>query len=269
MKTLHPDDLGYWLFTQGSNLYLLNNELPCGTAKTLGMEGLQAMQIGEWKNHPLWLVAEQESDEREYVSLRGLLSLPEDEFHVLSRGVEINHFLKTHKFCGKCGHKTQQTQEELAVQCTHCGYRTYPVICPSIIVAVRRGSQILLANHSRHKGGMYTTLAGFVEVGETFEEAVRREVYEETHIHVQNLRYFGSQPWAFPNSQMVGFLADYAGGEIQIQPEEIHDAQWFDYDQPLPELPPHGTIARKLIEATLALCQQHHNNERFYDHIKK
>ena len=85
---------GYWLLTQGSNLYLLNNELPCGTAKTLGMEGLQAMQIGEWKNHPLRLVAEQESDEREYVSLRGLLSLPEDEFHVLSRGVEINHFLK-------------------------------------------------------------------------------------------------------------------------------------------------------------------------------
>ena len=171
MKTPHPDDFGYWLFTQGSNLYLLNNELPCGTAKTLGMEGLQAMQIGEWKNYPLWLVAEQGSDEREYVSLRGLLSLPEDEFHVLSRGVEINHFLKTHKFCGKCGHKTQQTQEELAVQCTHCGYRTYPVICPSIIVAVRRGKEILLANHKRHyhpNGGMYTTLAGFVEVGETF-----------------------------------------------------------------------------------------------------
>ena len=88
MKTLYPDDL-LLLFTQGSNLYLLNNELPCGTAKVLGLEGLQAMQIGEWKNHPLWLVAEQESDEREYVSLRGLLSLPEDEFHVLSRGIEI------------------------------------------------------------------------------------------------------------------------------------------------------------------------------------
>jgi len=107
MKTFHPDDFGYWLLTQGSNLYLLNNELPFGSATKLGIEGLQAMQIGEWKNHPLWLVAEQESDEREYVSLRGLLSLPEDEFHVLSRGVEINHFLKTHKFCGKCGHKTR------------------------------------------------------------------------------------------------------------------------------------------------------------------
>ena len=264
MKTLHPDNFGYWLFTQGSNLYLLNNELPCGTAKALGMEGLQAMQIGEWKNYPLWLVAEQGSDEREYVSLRGLLSLPEDEFHVLSRGVEINHFLKTHKFCGKCGHKTQQTQEELAVQCTHCGYRTYPVICPSIIVAVRRGKEILLANHKRHyhpNGGMYTTLAGFVEVGEKFEQAVRREVFEETGILIKNIRYFGSQPWAFPNSQMVGFLADYDSGEITLQESEIHDAKWFSYDQPLPELPPTGTIAHKLIHTTLELCRAEDNQK--------
>lgn len=150
MKILQQDDFGYWLLTQGSNLYLVNNELPFGIAKDIDLEGLQAMQIGEWKNHPLWLVAEQESDEREYVSLRNLLSLPEDEFHILSRGVEINHFLKTHKFCGKCGHKIQQIQEELAVQCIHCGYQTYPVICPSIIVAVRRGHEILLANHKRH-----------------------------------------------------------------------------------------------------------------------
>ena len=98
---------------------------------------------------------------------------------------------------------------------------TYPVICPSIIVAVRRGTEILLANHKRHytpgKAGIYTTLAGFVEVGETFEDAVHREVFEETGIRVKNIRYFGSQPWAFPNSQMVGFLADYDSGEIQLQ----------------------------------------------------
>lgn len=258
MKILQQDDFGYWLLTQGSNLYLVNNELPFGIAKDIDLEGLKAMQIGEWKNHPLWLVTEQINDEREYVSLRKLLSLPEDEFYILSRGVEINHFLKTHKFCGKCGHKTQQTQDELAVQCTHCGYRTYPVICPSIIVAVRRGHEILLANHKRHyspNGGIYTTLAGFVEVGETFEQAVNREVFEETGISIKNLRYFGSQPWAFPNSQMVGFLADYESGEITLQESEIYDAQWFSYDQPLPELPPTGTIARKLIHATLELCK--------------
>ena len=269
MKLIEPDKQGFWLFTQASSIHWVDGKLPFGRADELGLTGLHAMRIGEWAGQPLYLVESQTDDGRAYFSLRDQLSLPLEQFNLLSRGVELNHFYQTHQFCGKCGGKTEQMSDEWAVQCQACGFRTYPVICPSIIVAVRRGSQILLANHSRHKGGIYTALAGFVEVGETFEEAVRREVYEETHIHVQNLRYFGSQPWAFPNSQMVGFLADYAGGEIQIQPEEIHDAQWFTYDKPLPELPPHGTIARKLIEATLALCQQHHNNERFYDHIKK
>ena len=177
--------------------------------------------------------------------------------------MEINHFLKTHQFCGKCGQKAEQTHDELAVQCTSCGYRTYPVICPSIIVAVRRGTEILLANHKRNytpgKAGIYTTLAGFVEVGETFEDAVHREVFEETGIRVKNIRYFGSQPWAFPNSQMVGFLADYDSGEIQLQETELHDAQWFSSAAPLPELPPTGTIALKLINATLELCKAEQN----------
>ena len=157
----------------------------------------------------LWLVAENDQDEREYLSLRSLLSLPTGRFLFIKPRRGNQSFLKTHQFCGKCGQKAEQTHDELAVQCTSCGYRTYPVICPSIIVAVRRGTEILLANHKRHytpgKAGIYTTLAGFVEVGETFEDAVHREVFEETGIRVKNIRYFGSQPWAFPNSQMVGF----------------------------------------------------------------
>lgn len=125
-------------------------------------------------------------------------------------------------------------------------------------MAVRRGKQILLANHLRHQQEkMYTTLAGFVEVGESFEQTVEREVFEETGIKVKNIRYFGSQPWAFPNSQMVGFLADYASGEITLQEAELSDAQWFAYDEPLPTLPPEGTIALKLINQTLALCAEH------------
>lgn len=264
MHHIQDTDSGYWLLTQGSNLHLVNGELPYGSASELGFSGLNGMEIGKWNEKPLWLIESQQDDTREYVTLRDLLYLPEEKFHLLNRGVEINHFLKTHQFCGKCGHKTAQTQDELAVRCTHCGYRTYPVICPSIIVAVRRGTQILLANHKRHYqpgGGMYTTLAGFVEVGETFEDAVRREVFEETGIQIKNIRYFGSQPWAFPNSQMVGFLADYESGEISLQETEIHDAQWFSYHQPLPELPPTGTIARKLIHATLALCQAEDNQK--------
>ncbi|OOF50007.1 NADH pyrophosphatase [Rodentibacter genomosp. 1] len=265
MRHIESNDSGYWLLTQGSHLYLIHGELPYGTASSLGFVGLKGMIIGEWNESPLWLIEEQNDEQREYVNLRTQLFLPEEKFYLLSRGVEINHFLKNHQFCGKCGHLNQQTEDELAMQCTHCSYRTYPVIHPSIIVAVRRDTQILLANHKRHYqpgGGIYTTLAGFVEVGETFEQAVRREVFEETGIEVNNIRYFGSQPWAFPNSQMVGFLADYEGGEIQLQETEIHDAQWFSYHQPLPELPPTGTIARKLIHATLELCEAADNNKR-------
>ncbi|MCX2960768.1 NAD(+) diphosphatase [Rodentibacter caecimuris] len=264
MRDIQSTDLGYWLLTQGSNLHLIQGKLPYGTAASFGLENLKGMLIGEWEVQPLWLIEEQQDDQRAYFSLRDLLFLPEEKFYLLNRGVEINHFLKTHQFCGRCGHSNSQTEDELAMQCTQCGYRTYPVICPSIIVAVRRDTHILLANHKRHYqpgGGMYTTLAGFVEVGETFEQTVQREVFEETGIRIKNIRYFGSQPWAFPNSQMVGFLADYESGEIALQETEIHDAQWFSYHQPLPELPPTGTIARKLIDATLQLCKASDNRK--------
>ncbi len=264
MQRINATDSGYWLLTRGSTLHLNAGKLPFGTAHSLQLSGLQGMIIGEWENRPLWLVAEQPNDAHDYFSLRDLLYLPEQQFHLLSRGVEINHFLNTHRFCGQCGAETAQTQDELAVQCVRCGARSYPVINPSIIVAVRRGTKILLANHKRHyqpHGGMYTTLAGFVEPGESFEQAVRREVFEESRIQIKNIRYFGSQPWAFPNSQMAGFLADYESGEIQPQASEIHDAQWFSYNQPLPELPPTGTIARKLISTTLELCRAEDNQK--------
>ncbi|MDP9499931.1 NAD(+) diphosphatase [Bisgaard Taxon 45] len=258
MNAIQPNDVGYWLLTQDSALHLIHGELPQGKASDFQLQGLNGMIIGEINQQPLWLVEEIVQDQREYFSLRSLLSLPETQFNLLNRGVELNHFFKTHRFCGKCGHPTHIAHNEWAIQCQNpsCLHRSYPVICPCIIVAVRRGQQILLANHQRHKGGIYTTLAGFVEVGETFEQAVYREVFEETGIRVRNLRYFGSQPWAFPNSAMVGFLADYESGEICLQEEEICDAKWFYYDAVLPELPPKGTIALKLIKHTLQLCAE-------------
>ena len=169
MKAIQPEirDIG----CSPKDRHFIGRKMICpfGTAKELGLTTQKAMLLGKWKSQPLWLVAENDQDEREYLSLRSLLSLPTEDFHLLSRGVEINHFLKTHQFCGKCGQKAEQTHDELAVQCTSCGYRTYPVICPSIIVAVRRGTEILLANHKRHytpgKAGIYTTLAGFVRSG--------------------------------------------------------------------------------------------------------
>ena len=254
MRVIQANDAGFWLLTKGSNIHLIEQQLPQGDAQSLGFTGLFGAQIGQWQGEPLWLLAEQ-NDARAYFSLRDQLYLPASQFNLLSRGVEINHFYNTHKFCGKCGERTEPSRHEFALKCTACGYRVYPELAPSIIVAVRRGTQILLANHQRHvSSGLYTVLAGFVEAGETFEQAVAREVWEETSIKIKNLRYFGSQPWAFPNSQMVGYLADYDEGEIVLQKAELQDARWFDCNQPLPTLPPVGTIARQLIETTLKLC---------------
>jgi NAD+ diphosphatase len=131
--------------------------------------------------------------------------------------------------------------------CIECGLVNYPTISPAIIVAVIMGSQILLARSHRFHTGFYSVLAGFIEYGETFEQCVRREVKEEVGIDVGNIRYFASQPWPFPNTLMVGFTADYAGGVVTADKVEIADARWFKADN-LPAIPPKGTIARQLID---------------------
>lgn len=139
--------------------------------------------------------------------------------------------------------------------CPNCRQRYYPQIAPCIIVAIRRGDEILLAQHKRHRNGIHTVLAGFVEVGETLEQAAAREIMEESRVQIKNLRYVASQPWPFPHSLMVAFMADYAGGELQHDPKELLNAGWYRYDN-LPQLPPAGTVARRLIEDTVALCRE-------------
>ena len=146
------------------------------------------------------------------------------------------------------------SRSEFACLCGSCHERYYPQIAPCIIVAIRRQDKILLANHVRSRNGIYTALAGFAEVGETLEQTVAREVMEESNIRIKNLRYVASQPWPFPQSLMMAFLADYDSGELRIDPKELQDAGWYRYDA-LPVLPPPGTIARRLIEDTIALCR--------------
>lgn len=245
----------YWIIVKELDVALKDNQLLMGSEQELGFVGRNKIQMGEYQGLPVYLLqAEVQDNHREFTFLRSQIARPKTEANLLHRAVSLNHFLLTHRFCGKCGQKTEIASNELAVHCEHCGHRSYPVISPSIIVAVRKGKQILLANHLRHKGTIYTTLAGFVEAGEDVEQTIEREIFEETGIKVKNVRYFGSQPWSFPNSLMLGFLADYASGDISLQEDEIVDAKWFDYDKSLPELPPKGTIALALIQKTLELC---------------
>ncbi len=155
-------------------------------------------------------------------------------------------WLDSTRFCPYCGHPLQLHATENALECPACGRLHYPRIEPCIITLVSRGEEILLLRNVRDTAGIYACLAGFVEIGETLEQALRREVREETALEVENIRYAGSQGWPFPDQLMVGYYCDYKSGEIRIQESEIADARWFRRDA-LPKIPNPGSLAWRLI----------------------
>jgi NAD+ diphosphatase len=165
--------------------------------------------------------------------------------------VQLLDWQAHHQFCGQCGSPTERKTTEHAMQCPQCGLVVYPRISPAVMVLVRDGDKLLLARSPRFKPGVFSALAGFVEPGETLEQCAAREVREEVGVEIKNLRYFASQPWPFPNSLMVAFYADYAGGQITPDPTEIEAADWFSIDA-LPELPDPVSISRRLIDAAIA-----------------
>ncbi|GLR75602.1 MULTISPECIES: NAD(+) diphosphatase [Aliivibrio] len=241
----------YWCVVNDSAVWLEEKTLPCGSAVDLNLPFENAICIGNYDNHPvMWLNDEHIEQTVEFTNLRELLLVKESLFLMISKSIQYGFMAREFRFCPQCGGRTQLNINQIAMQCNECRKLHYPRIFPSIIVAIRKDDTILLAQHQRHKGGLFTVLAGFVEVGETLEMAVEREVFEETGIKIKNIRYVGSQPWAFPSSLMMGYMADYDSGEIKVDPNELIKADWY-YQDNLPELAPKGTIARSLIELTL------------------
>ena len=184
--------------------------------------------------------------------LRSLLAaLPEREARLAVRALHVLEWARTHRYCGRCGSANEEAAGELARRCPRCGLTSFPRISPAVIVLVRRGDRVLLGRGNHLPPGRFSTLAGFVGPGETLEETVRREVREEVGVELGAVRYFGSQPWPFPDSLMVGFVADHAAGEITVDPGEIAEAGWFSLAD-LPPVPPSFSIARSLIDAWVA-----------------
>lgn len=178
--------------------------------------------------------------------------LGEDWYAATAKAYSVINWDKTHQFCSRCGHATVHRLGTFERVCSVCHFSLYPRISPSIIVRISKEDQILMARSPHFTPGAYGLIAGFVEVGESAEDAVHREVKEEVTIEIKNLRYFGSQSWPFPDSLMLGFTADYARGEINIDTNEIEAAGWYRYDK-LPGRPSsHMSIASRLIDDFIA-----------------
>lgn len=183
--------------------------------------------------------------------------LPYDIYLKAGKCQEILYWDQNTKYCGVCG-APMKMHTEISKRCTHCGKEVWPQLATAVIVLIHRKvkdvEQVLLVHAKNFRGDFYGLVAGFVETGETLEEAVHREVREETGLKITNLRYFGSQPWPYPCGLMVGFHADYLDGDIHLQREELSKGDWFDKDN-LPTIPEKLSIARKLIDDWLACIE--------------
>jgi NAD+ diphosphatase len=204
-----------------------------------------------WNDEAVALSLEESPGETWLDGRQWLSRLPESAFPLLSTALQVGAWLGNHRFCGRCGAPATRLDAEFAMHCHACGHRNYPRISPCIITLVTHGESLLLGRSPRFPPGRYSTLAGFIEPGESAEEAVRREIFEEVGLTVGHLRYFRSQAWPFPHSLMLGYFAEAASRRIRIDGIEICDAAWFSPRQ-LPPLPPPYSISRALIETHLA-----------------
>lgn len=250
----HPDPITF-VFYRGQ-LLLREEDLALPSPETLntlgigdnfhavGMVGERYCQV-TWRDHerlPATGYA--------WRPLRSLFGTLADELLGLAgRASQIAEWARTHRYCGVCATPMQLASGERCFRCPACGMLAYPRISPAMMVLIRKGDQVLLALHTASPSKRFTPLAGFLEAGESIEEAVHREVYEEVGLRVHNLKYFSSQSWPFPHSLMIAFTADYLDGEIRVDPAEIAEARWFGPHDEWPERVPHISISSILVDA--------------------
>ena len=223
-----PENGDYlFVFNENRQLYLdSNKQLP----KNLDDFDVNfCLHIGRYNGVKAFVV-NADGDESFY-DLREVYELDHDLYHIAGKAVLVNDWYISHRFCGRCGTPTRLDEKDMMMRCPECGQNHYPRIAPAIIVAIRKGDELLMAKHSYHDNIRYALIAGFVEPGEAIEEAVHREVSEEVGIKIRNLKYMRSQSWPFPNSLMLGFTAEYESGDIKVDGDEIVKAKWFKKDE--------------------------------------
>ncbi len=227
----------------------------------LGAGALRILYLGRLGGTQCWAAELAEGAEAPagtaWTGLRALYTVLDDShFALAGRALQLVAWDRTHQYCGRCGTPTALKPDERARVCPACKLTAYPRLAPAIMALVHRRNQdrneLLLGRSPHFPSGMYSALAGFVEPGESLEQCLEREVREEVGVRVQRIRYFASQPWPFPHSLMIAFVAEWRDGEIAPQASEIEEAKWFDVLQ-LPKLPSRISIARRLIDA---VCQE-------------
>ena len=251
----------WWFAFQGDRLLVRPRasslSIPCLVDfEESGFTAVRQHYLGKFSNRHCYAVELDEGisppGEMDFQGLRQVYGLiDEDLFALAGRALQIVEWDRTNQYCSRCGSRMGTSPTERAKECPHCGLLAFPRLSPAIIVLVEREDKLLLARPYHFPPGRYSVIAGFVEPGETLEEAVVREVREEVGLALKDIHYFGSQPWPFPHSLMIGFTASYAGGKISLDDAEIEDAGWFTPDN-LPDIPGKISIARKLIDCFLA-----------------
>ncbi len=249
-----PGGDGFWLLMRGMTVLVTSTPsglvLPFGACPVRGQG--EPLYIGQWQGQPCRLIAVDAAVEVPASLIACHLRSPDQPLPlaVLSlagMGRAILHWEEESSFCGNCGAAMVRLPGEYGKTCSQCTTLHYPRIHPCVIGLVIKGDELLLTHKAEWTDGRYGLVAGFVEFGECLEEAMAREVYEETNIRIDNIRYVGSQSWPFPSQLMCGFVADYVSGDVNLNDHELADARWFKVDE-LPTIPPKRSIARFLID---------------------
>lgn len=247
----------YFLFYQDSLVLDAKNEIPCMPVPPVKLEAWQTLhRLPELNGHPCFATdidTKVDSDRLHMIGLRESFDLlPTPQYRMAGKAHEILYWNRNTRFCGVCG-APMKLHTDISKRCTKCGKEVWPSLATAVIVAITRneGREILLVQSNKFKKDYLGLVAGFVETAETLEECVHREVMEETHIRIKNLRYFASQPWPYPSGLMVGFTAEYESGTIELQRSELNKGGWYSRDN-MPAIPGKVSLARKLIDHWLS-----------------
>lgn len=221
----------YFIFNQRRELYLTEgNIIPLVDDSFLDNFNVNFnLLMGYYKNKPCVVV--NVDDEGNFHGLDEVYGIDNDTYQMATRAVLISDWYRLNQYCGKCGHKTRIKENSMALECPKCHISFHGKIQPAVIIAIHNEDKLLMARHTYDTKVRYALIAGFVEMGESIEETVHREVKEEVGLNIKNLEYMGSQPWPFPNSLMCAYKAEYDSGQIRVDENEIVEARWFSKDE--------------------------------------